>query len=187
MTMKSTSLKLATIALGLIVAASAVQAQNATKQESGDGSLTVAKSGNTLAKTSVGDRAEVRYLTSVNSFSGDVKWNAWRRGHAFVQIIENDSNNNGKPILLINTNGDGNIQDVGRTKKVCGTKVGKGSSISVSASVSGKNVKITAGGCTFTGTADGKSAYIKYGSYANKSAEGSQSVSWTNVNPVPKF
>jgi hypothetical protein len=185
--MKNTMPKAAVIILSLTSAASAALAANANYDEKNGGDVTVAASGNTLAKTSVGQRAEVRYDNSVNSFSGTAKWNAWHKGHAFVQIIENVSGK-GFPLLLISTDSSGKIKNIGRVgTKTCSTKVGKGSSIGVTASVSGRDLEITAGGCTFTGTANTDNAYIKFGSYANKSAEGSQSISWTNVSPKPTF
>ncbi len=186
MKMKNTALT-AALTLGLLVAASSALAANAQRDEQNGGDITGGGSRIGAAASGTGSRAEVRYLNGVNSFSGNAKWNKWGQGHAFVQIIEN-IDGKGDPIILINTDADGYIQDVGDNKKKCGTRVDTGSNVSVKASVSGRNVKITVGGgCTFTATAKSDNAYIKFGSYGNKSAKGSQTISWTSVSPGVSF
>jgi hypothetical protein len=180
------------VSLGLGMAAGAVQAANAKKDEQNDGYVVISNGGSTVYANSNGtnlSRGEIRYDDGIRSFDGTVTFgNSWAPGHSFVQIIENRiiaGEKKGYPLLLINTNDKGIVRNIGNVgNNDCKNQVFQGTGYPVSARISSKNgISISVNGCTFSA---GKypNAYIKFGSYKNKNGRNTMEVNWTNVSPA---
>jgi len=168
-------------------------AANGKRSMGGGGTLSGETSSTVKASTKKAkDRGEWRYYNSVNSFKGTVRFVDKGIGHSFVQIIKNDSNNRGVPMLLIHLDKNGYPKNIGREggKTTCkNIKIKDGQTIYVKAKIESKQsyIELKRNNKKCKWTAEGGNApYIKFGSYGNGSASGTQKVEWTGVSPRPE-
>jgi len=188
--------KIAVSVLVVVFSCSSVMsyaAANGKRSMGGGGKLSGETSSTVKAETKKAkDRGEWRYFNSVNSFKGTVRFVDKGIGHSFVQVIKNDSNNKGVPMLLIHLDKNGYPKNIGREggKTTCkDIKIKDGQTIFVKAKIESKKsyieLKRNNKKCKWTAKG-GSDPYIKFGSYGNGSASGTQKVEWTGVSPTPK-